>query len=171
MRKKYKLKKKFVSFLLIYFVFLTFYSSVITLSKYVGTITGSANSTIAKWEASTDTSENGSNTLNMTIGDDVTNTSYILKITSTSEVKAIYSIVLSNVPSSIKVKLDNGPLNTPINNTVEFNNVGYINADADNENKTKRHTLTFNAPLDIDEINNSVIDIDVLFEQVMPEEN
>lgn len=171
MKKKIVIKKKFITFLLIYLVLFTSYFSIMTLSKYVGVTRGAGTTTIAKWEVSTDTTDNTSDTLNMTIGN--TQESYILKITSTSEVKVSYSIVLSNLPSEVEVKLDNNnTYETPNNNnTITFSDVGYINANVSNNDRTKTHTLTFNVPIDSSSINANQINIDVLFSQANPSSN
>ena len=167
MKTKRLLKKKFQVFLSIYFIFFTSYFVVITLSKYLNKITGQGTASIAKWEVSTDTTDNESNTLNLTIGNTTQN--YILKVTSTSETKAIYSIVLSNLSNEVQVKLDNGTYQTPTNNIITFSNVGYINANA--ETRTITHTLTFNVPIDSNIINANEINIDVTFNQVNPTGN
>lgn len=171
MKKKIVIKKKFIAFLMVYLVLFTSYFSIITLSKYVGITRNSGIATVAKWEVSTDTSDNTSDTLNMTIGN--THPTYILKITSTSEVKAEYSIVLSNLPSDVEVKLDNrNTYETPNNNnTITFSNVGYINANASSNDRTITHTLTFNVPIGSSSINASEINIDVIFNQVNPTSN
>ena len=98
-----------------------------------------------------------------------TTQSYILKVTSTSEVKAIYSIALSNLPNEVQVKLDNGTYQTPTSNVITFNNVGYINANA--ETRTITHTLTFNVPIDSNTISANEINIDVTFNQANPTGN
>lgn len=169
MKKKIVIKKKFITFLLVYLVLFTSYFSIITLSKYVGTVSESGIVTVAKWEVSTDTTDNTSDTLNMIIGN--TQESYILKITSTSEVKATYSIVLSSLPSDVEVKLDNGTYENPINNTITFSDIGYINANASSNDRTITHILTFNVPIGSSSINASEINIDVIFNQINPTSN
>ena len=174
MKKKITNKKKLTTFLLIYLILFTSYFSLITLSKYVGTTSGSGTTTIAKWEVSTDTTDNLSNTVDVIIGN--TTQSYTLKITSTSDVKAMYSIVLSNVPSDVQVKLENSSTyptyQTPTNNnTITFSNVGYINANANSNDRTITHTLTFNVPIDSNTISARGINIDVIFNQASPTSN
>ena len=166
MKQKIVMQKKFTTFLLIYFVLFISYFSVITLSKYVGKINRPSSIAIAKWDVSLDTSDNSSNVLNMTIGDTNTTPSYILKITSISDTKASYSIVLSDLPDGLEVKLDNGNYQTQVNNTITFENVGYINVN--DETKTKVHTLTFFVPIDSDTITESEFNVDVVFNQVSP---
>ena len=161
MKKKIVIKKKFITFLLIYLILFTSYFSVITLSKYVGTTRGAGTTAIAKWEVSVDTSDNDSNTLNLVSGNTTQN--YILKLTSTSETVATYSIILSNVPSELEVKLDDGSYMMPVDNTITYEDVGYINANA--SNRTVTHTLTFNAPIDSNILSTNQINIDVKFVQ------
>ncbi len=161
MKKKIVFKKKYITFLLIYFVLFTSYFSILTLSKYVSTSEKAGTSTIAKWEVFTDTSDNENDTLNIVSGNTPQN--YILKVTSTSEVAATYSVFLTNLPDELEISIDNGEYQIPVNNEIIFINVGSFNA-SDN-NSTHEHTLTFNAPLDsnIEEVNE--ISLDVLFEQ------
>ena len=164
---KEKLKKNISTFLFIYLIFIASYFSILTFSKYIGKSTGNGTTTIAKWEVSLDTSDNTSDTLNIVNGNTIQN--YILKIISTSDVKAQYSIVLSNLPNQLEVKLDNGNYQIPTNNTITFTNVGYINANA--QNRTATHTLTFNVPLNANTIEASEINIDVIFNQAIPTAN
>ena len=169
MKQKFIIKKKFITFLFVYLFLFTSYFSTITLAKYIGRINRSGTMAVAKWEVSLDTSDNSSNVLNMIIGNDNTNASYILKITSLSEAKASYSIVLSDLPKGLVAKLDDGTYKQQVNNKIIFDNAGYINADA--ETKTKTHTLTFGVIIDSDTISESEINIDVIFNQVNPSGN
>ena len=172
MKHKIIIKKKFITFIFVYFIFLTSYFSITTLSKYVGVSSGTGTSTIAKWVVSIDTSDNTSNTLDVVIGNDNYNPSYILKITSTSEVKASYSIILSNVPNQLEVKLDTeNTYRKTTTGTINFDNVGYINANANINDRTITHTLTFRVPIDSSDFNGNNVDIDVIFNQVNPTSN
>ena len=162
--KKYKLKKKFYLFFLICLIFFISYLSLCTLSKYVGTTNGSGIATVAKWEVSYDLSNNESDTLNIVSGNVTQN--YILKVISTSEVAATYSIILLDLPSEIQVKLDNGLYQYPVNNTITFNKVGSFNANDLNAEHT--HILTFNAPLESNISSTSKINIDIKFIQRTP---
>lgn len=119
--KRVAIIKKIATFSFLYLIFATVHFSMITLSKYTGTVSGSGNSNIAKWNVSLDTSDNESDTLSVTAG--TTNPSYTLKLTSQSETKAAYSIILSNLPNGLQVKLDEGEYQTQSNNTITFNNV------------------------------------------------
>ena len=166
MKDKFIVKKKFMTFLLIYFVLFTSYFSIITLSKYVGVTNRSGTVAIAKWDVSLDTSDNNSNIVSVTIGN--TNPTYVLKITSLSETKALYSIVLSDLPEDLEVKLDDGTYKQPVNNKITFDDVGYINADVEQSAKTKTHYLTFYVPIDSDTIPATEINLDVVFVQDEP---
>ena len=145
--KNEKIKKKFTTFLLVYFILFTSCFSIITLSKYVGTSIGNGNTSIAKWEVSIDTSDNGSDTLNIIKGKTTQN--YILKITSTSETKAIYSVELSDVPNGLEASI-----------------VGYINAN--DQQKTVTKTLSFRTPAGSEVLDENTININVVFKQANP---
>ena len=152
--------KKLVTFFFIYFIFFTTYFSMITLSKYAGTSAGNGLATTAKWNVSIDTSDS-SDTLNIVSGN-ITQ-SYKLKISSTSEVAANYSLILSGLPDNIEVSIDGGSYQKPVNNQIIFSNMGLFNANDSNTEHT--HTLTFNAPLDADIPSVNEINIDVDFVQ------
>ena len=162
--KNEKIKKKFTTFLLVYFILFTSCFSIITLSKYVGTSIGNGNTSIAKWEVSIDTSDNGSDTLNIIKGKTTQN--YILKITSTSETKAIYSVELSDVPNGLEASIDGVNFQTPINNKISFDNVGYINAN--DQQKTVTKTLSFRTPAGSEVLDENTININVVFKQANP---
>ena len=166
-KKKYRLKRKFSTFLMIYFIIFTSYFSVTTFSKYVGVIKDTATTKVAKWEVSVDTDENASDELNVVIGN--TTQSYKVKLTSTSDTKAFYSIILSNLPNSVQVKLDEEDYQYPVDSEIIFSDIGYINANATPENKSIIHTLTFSVPIGSDKIDSNTIDIDIIFNQENPE--
>ena len=167
--KKYKVKRKTIIALIL---IMTTFSSSFLLAKYVSSVSGTSNpKNVAKWTVNYLDNENISKSLNLVAGDDDTFSetyippTYIIKLTSTSEVSANYQIVLTNVPSAMQVKIDTKTYQTPINNTITFEDEDYqINVN-DNE-KIKTHTLTFKVPLDstISSVNN--IDIDVIFDQI-----
>ena len=165
--KSEKRKKKLVSFLLVYFVLFTSCFSIITLSKYVGISSGSGSNLIAKWDVSIDTSDNSSDTLNIIKGKTTQN--YILKITSASETKAIYSVELSDLPNGLEVSIDGVNFQTPVDNKITFENVGFINANA--EQKTVSHTLSFRAPVNSEVLDDNLININVIFKQASPISN
>ena len=67
--------------------------------------------------------------------------------------------------------MDNGNYKQQVNNKIIFNDVGYINANADTNDKTKTHTLTFGVSIGSDTISESEINIDVIFNQENPSGN
>ena len=167
--KKFKLNKKIIIGLIL--IMITFASSFL-LAKYVSAIKGASNlANIAKWTVNYLDTENHSKSLNLVAGDDdtfsetYTPPTYILKVTSTSETSANYQIILTDVPSAMQIKIDDGEYQTPTDNTMIFEGANYKINITDND-KIKTHTLTFKVPLDsdIDSVNN--INIDVKFEQI-----
>ena len=157
--KKFKFRKRTIIFLILT---MAIFSSTYLLAKYTSSFDGSDNAKVAKWNVSYNTNNLSGDVLNLISGDGPT--SYTISVTSTSEVSAKYSIILSNVPSKLEVKLDNGTYTTPTNNRVEFSNAGsFVGTDI---NRTFTHTLTFNAPLEADIVNTSTIGIDIDFDQM-----
>ena len=130
-------------------------------AKYKSKINSNNNVTIAKWNVSTNVTDNTNN--NLSIISENSKPSYIVKVNSTSEVATSYSIILSNVPTGLEVKIDNNDYQKPDHNTITFNDVGTFAAN--DETTTHNHILTFNDPLTTNNIGDSVINIDVLFEQ------
>ena len=157
-KNKRKLNKKRIIIFII--AIITFANSYL-IAKYTSSPTGSDTSTVAKWDVTYDTSDNASDTINLISGNGTSN--YIIKVTSESEVAASYSIKLSNVPSEMEVKIDNGTYKTPINNNIEFNNVGSFSGN--NINTTYTHTLTFNAPLESNIASSTNVGISIKFDQ------
>lgn len=158
-KKKYKVKKKTIVCLV--FIMLVITSSIL-LARYYSSIQASSNKGIAKWDVSIDTNDNTSDELNLVAGNNTK--SYIVKIKSTSSVSAIYSLVLSNLPDGVQVKVDSDEYKNPINNTVIFNNLGNFDI---NDNVVERvHTLTFSAPLDVTLPSVNEVSINVTFTQI-----
>lgn len=154
---KLKNKKKFVKFLFIYFTFFTSYFTMRTLSRYISVVKKDGSEVIAKWDIDVTAD---SESINLVSGNG--SKSYNLTVTSDSETKVLYSIILTNVPNDIFVSIDGKSNTSPSNNKVIFDNL-YINAN--DSNKTRQHTLTFTAPINSSVINNNDIKIDVIFTQ------
>ena len=160
---KRRLKKKFIVFLFIYFILLTSYSAFNTLSKYASQVNTSDQASVARF--SVNATGNNSN-ISMIAGNGGSSLTYTVTITSTSEVATDYSIILTNVPTGVKVKLDNGSYMSETNNEISFNNVGtFVPNDS---NSTRTHTLTFMAEIGTATQSNSSIGLDVVFTQVQP---
>ena len=161
MKTKLKLKNKFKVFFSLYFVFLTFYLTLFSFSKYIGFITDEKIANIAGWDVSIDDSKNQLDEITLIAGN--TQYDYVLAIQSTSEVATTYSIHLKNLPDNINISLDGSAPIKPANNKVTFLGVGSFNANE--QNKEKTHSITFSAPLGFQTINNQKIDVEVTFTQ------
>ena len=158
-------KDKRILLLCILLIALVGFSLVPTLSKYSYAMNKNTGATVAKWEVYLDTSDNTSDEISLVSGNG--SQTYILELTSTSETIATYSIVLSNLPDGLKVKLDDGTYKTPIDSEISWIDVGYINANA--TERTIIHRLTFEVPLDSDMVGLNEINVDVTFVQKRPE--
>ena len=145
------MKKK----ILVIVVLLVFISIIsYTLAIYRGRNSGTATIRGANWSVST----SGNNSLNLTAG---STANYTLTVTNDSEVDVLYSIELSNLPSGVSVKLDNGSFVQESNNKVTFSNVGTLLYGASPRN----HTLTFSTEIDASTVSNRTIGINVTFKQ------
>ena len=160
--KKRKLKKKFVIFLSIYAVFFVSYFTITTLAKYTSLLNINGNVTVAKWDVSI-TGNNNQILPTMTIGKNSTYQNYNLSVTSTSEIAITYSVIITDVPTGVQVQIDNNTIYDEDNGTVTITNLGSFNA---NDNNTSHnHIITFIVPLGIDTFNNETMNIDVIFTQ------
>ena len=159
-----KKKKKIVKFTAIYFAcFLVFFAAV-TIAKYLDVTVASGTKDIAKWEVLYDSSDNVTNKINVVSGNETQNQTYTIKVTSNSDVKASYSLVLTNVPNDVEAKVDGGSYVSSVNNTITINNIGTINANA--SNRTNTHTLKFNTPLNSQVIGENAINVEMKFVQI-----
>ena len=149
------------SIIIILFALIIFSNSYL-LAKYTSILNGSSNSSIAKWSVSYDTNDNDGDVLSLISGNSTKD--YIIKVTSTSEVFANYSIILTNVPSEMEVKIDGGTYRLPINNTISFENVNSFGAS--DVNTTHTHRLIFNAPIDSNIASSTQVGINVMFNQI-----
>lgn len=169
-------KDKFIKFLIIYFIFLTLSFTIFTLSKYVGTVNQSGTVTIAKWDVNLNTTTGNegivNDTLNITSGEvsqGGVRQDYRLTVTNSSEVAVIYTIIVKDLPTGIKVGIDDGTLqDQDANHQVQFSNNSLYTMTASGSNRTKTHKLTFAAPLGTAEINNKGINVEVVFVQKNP---
>ena len=88
---------------------------------------------------------------------------YTLNVRSNSEVDAIYSIEVGNVPSGVEIKLYNGNFVSPTNNKITFTNAGTILYSSNNKENT--HTLTFRSSSQASAVSNRELTVDVIIEQ------
>lgn len=105
------------------------------------------------------------NYISVLAGDATSSASYTVNVRSISEVDIAYTIVVSNIPSGTSVALDNGSYQQPTNNQVIFNNAGTILYS--DVNKTKTHTLTFQAASGATYVSNQEVNVDVIARQTL----
>lgn len=130
-----------------------------TLGIYKNTSTASEILNLADWDVALNQNGISGNVSAQAGGSDG---SYLLKVVSNSEVDVIYSITVSNIPSGVTVKIDNGTYK-PYASSVIFDDVGTINYSDQNHEKT--HTLYFKASSGATLVNNQTVNIDVDFKQ------
>ena len=155
---KIKTKRMFI-FITLFVLMISSYFIVGSLGKYKSNVIASGSTPIAKWEVLY-VSENYKE-INLTSGGESIN--YLLDIISNSDVAANYSVIISNLPDSVKISFDNSEYVSPINGVIEFNDCGSINVNE--KGVLKRHTLSFKAIRNLEEVNNKRIEIDVNFVQ------
>lgn len=130
------------------------------IAKYISSLNGSDDIAVAKWSVE---AVSNTDTLNVVSGNTVG--VYALTVTSTSEVSVEYSIILSNVPSQLEVKIDDGVYRTADqNNNITFDSVGMFGVNGPGDAHV--HSLTFNSPLGANVPNINEVDVDVRFTQV-----
>lgn len=156
------LKKKYIVFLCLYALSFILYSSVTSFAKYASVVTQNGSVSVAKWDVSLSGEENEI-LPTITIGDDSTYQDYDLTVTSNSEVAINYSVVISNVPSGLRVIVGEDTYG-PSNNKIIIDNIGHFSA-LDNHS-THVHRLTFIVPIDSDAFDSQTVDMDVIFSQV-----
>ena len=158
MKKKRKLKKKFIVFFAIYIIFISAYIVINTFSKLNANITRTGTLSVAKWDVS---STIPNNTINLIAGNNIEN--YTLTVTSESETASNYSITITDLPDNVQVALDNNTFLSPTSGSVTFNNVGTFDANA--QNTSHNHTLKIKALLEADAQTDETIDVNVEFTQ------
>ena len=159
-KQKRELRKRIIDFLIIYFLVFTLNFTTNTFSKYVGRIDGNGKMNIAKWEVTVD-NEISNKTINLVSGN--TTQDYSFDVISNSEIATNYAVILTNVPNDIKVSIDGHDLKAPINNRIEFENVGSF--EANDTSNINTHTLRFETTIDTEIQNNTNINLNIIFEQ------
>ena len=152
-------KKRISLFVLVYFVFLTAYLSVSTLSKYVGSVEGDGTVQIAKWDVSARSDSN--DVMNIISGG--TTESYNIIVKSTSDVGCTYSVVVTNIPNNVTLSLDGLNPDTHVGDEAIFNNVGRFDAGSNGTEVT--HVLNVSANINATQVTENEISIDVTFVQ------
>ena len=120
---------------------------------------GQAGFKTALWNVSMTGGEDDS--LDVMVGE-LNDDSYTFKVTNSSEVDVVYNVIVRNIPSGVKAKLDEGVYETPTEGTITFANAGTILYSS--ESHENNHTLTFKA-VDGATPNTSTITLDVVISQ------
>lgn len=148
------MKKKLIIILLISFCCVTSF----TYSLYRLNTMGSTSIGTATFSVSMAGNEN-----DVSIIEENTTFEETVTVTNNSEVDVAYSIIISNLPTGMQASLDNEEYVTETDNQIIFTDVGTVLYGA----SPVSHTLKFNAPLTVDEVNSQVVDVDVEFKQVL----
>ena len=160
MKKKRKLKKKFIVFFSLYFALFTSFFIYKSFSKYSTNINKTANVAVAKWDVAVTSSQNATFTI-QPAGEQ----SYVINVTNDSDVGVTYSIDVSNIPKNSIVILDDEQFSNCLPN------VSFTGGDIDPNDETT-HTLRFVSPpdVDVDASNGSTksVNINVTFTQKQP---
>ncbi len=143
-------------------IILIFLLSVIVIPSSLGIFKNSASITSPITASSWNVSVNSSSNSSMQLVPNSGTASYDIVVTSSSEVDTDYSIIVSNIPSGVQVKLDNNEYE-PYSSTVTFSNVGTILYGDQYNYKT--HILTFKANTGATLVNNQQVSVDVEFKQ------
>ena len=144
-------------------VVIIFAAVATTFAIYRKSASGTGSIRTANWSISRSTSQAG-DLIEVIPG--VSDDTYDLTVTSSSEVDVTYTIVLSNLPDDIQVKLDEGNFMFPDSVTHKLTiSGGTINYN--DSIKTKNHTLTFRAASGAQTVSEQEIDIDVEFKQTL----
>ena len=150
----------FAILLLICVATLTIVFIINTSAKYTSNIQGDSSGSVASWNIVV-TPVTASNTLNVVVGNNAVD--YSIRVTNNSQVSCSYTITVSNVPNGLKVSLDDGTEQLPVNNVVTFENVGSFIIGSATQERT--HKLSFSADLNTNSFNDD-IDINVTFTQI-----
>ena len=119
------------------------------------------NLNTAQWQISL--SQNSvDNYLSVVSGDNSSVSSYALDITNSSEVNAVYSVVLNGLPSGVSASIDGVSFLPETNNKIIFSDIGTINS-----GNTETLTLSFKALTGSTIINDKEIDINVIARQTL----
>ncbi len=144
---------------LIVLAVLTSFFSVATFAKFREAINSSSSDvTIAKWNVQTSNDENKN--VSVIAGED--GSTFTVRVKSESEVASTYSIVVSNIPANVEVKLDDGTKESSETGTLTFDDIRTISV---GDTTTYEHTLTFSTSLSSEEISNQEVTVDVIFTQ------
>ena len=134
----------------------------ISFALFKKMVTGTTSIAAADWSI---TLEQDGISNSLTLVPELSTTTYTVNVKSESEVDAIYSIVVSNLPSGVEVSID-GVTYPPVSNgSVTFPDAGTILHNA--QTKTNSHTLTFRGLNGATVVSNQAVSVNVIAEQIV----
>lgn len=152
-------KKKIIVFIIVFFlVFFSCFFINKTFSSYKSNVISSGETDVAKWELLVDSDQSS---IDLVPGG--ASGSYILDVTSKSEVSSSYSIEISNIPEGVQISLDEGTYKDPISGIVTFTDCGHFNSTS--SSIVNEHRITFKATSSASVISNRELNIDIIAKQ------
>lgn len=159
------MRKKKVLKILTIVVLTSLFLIPVVFAIFRNSIFGNGSLSTANWQV-TINQTNENDYLTIVSGQSTSVASYTINITSNSEVDAVYSIVINNLPSGVSVSADNGETFTPaVNNKVIISDAGTMIYTGNPV--TKRHVLMFKAASPAEFVNNQSVDINIIARQVL----
>ncbi len=126
------------------------------------TINGEGTVRTSTWGVSM---EEDDNTEISIINSEYKDGTYTFTVSSNSEVDVDYSIIISNIPTGVRIKLDDGEFKGTSTGTLTYENIGTILYT--DSPKEKEHTLTFKALSSAAPVEDWEISLDVVMNQKM----
>ncbi len=160
--------KKIIICLVLIFAVLVLISNTYFNAKYKTTVSGSDTAHIAKWSVGIDTDSNPSKLFVVSesnLENENGTNSYEIVVNNNSEVANRYWIVVSNVPTDMQVKLDEGMYRSGnTDGVITFDNVGTFLV---GDNTPRTNTLTFRDDINSNNLGDlTSITVKVYFEQI-----
>ena len=150
------MNKKIIKIVLLLLVVVLNSSILFTYSMFRSSKTGNGTINGATWSVSSVGNKNS-----ITLIGGGSEETYTITVQNNSEVDLNYSILLTNIPNGVQVKLDNGNFITVSNNQITFSNVGTLLYGAVSRN----HTLTFKTSINSTEVSSQSVNVNVEFVQ------
>lgn len=158
------MKKRILLYIYFILIMVIFLAMPLTRAIYKSSSSSSKTATTAEWNVSL-TQVSATNNVTLISGTDTQ--VYSLKVSSESEVDVTYAIEIGNIPSGVKIKLDQRQnYETPdSNNKITFSNAGTIVYSPQGGENT--HTLTFTSDPGTQVASNIQLAVKVIAQQVL----
>ncbi len=158
------MKKRILLYIYFILIMVIFLAMPLTRAIFKNTASSTKSATTAEWSVSL---AQVSETNNVTLVSGTDTQVYSLKVSSESEVDVTYAIEIGNVPSGVKIKLDQRQnYETPdVNNKITFSNAGSIVYSPQGGENT--HILTFTSESGTPVVSNIPLTVKVIAQQVL----